>query len=85
MIVFQAKMKSTGETRTFTFNDLYGYEGEVCAVVIEANDTTKHLSRGGNWVLCYNKDSKILCDGPTRPAPAGLNPDLEITVLHTDG
>jgi hypothetical protein len=73
MIVFQAKKISTGETRTFTFRDLYGYEGEENGVFINSNESVEHLSDGGCWTLNNNSGSGM----------DGMNPDLEITVLDS--
>jgi hypothetical protein len=54
---FKATNTKTGETVIFTFNDLYGYEGEVCGVIIRDTDI----------VLVYNEHSSECERGGVNP------------------
>ena len=68
-MVFIAKKISTGETREFTFDDLYGYEGEVCGILLKEIKGSE-LSESGNWEINYNSGYGF----------NGMNPDIEITL-----
>ncbi len=86
MLTFHAKNLKTGEEFDFTFNDLYGYGGEICGVCVAPDKDKKRP----NEVIVYNKGSQIFDEFDTegnqivRNAPDGLNPDLEITVLQVE-
>lgn len=69
-LVFIARKKSTGVEREFTFDDLYGYEGEVCGVLFKPDEKDPKL---GCWVLNYNSGYDWDC---------GMNPDLEIRLKN---
>lgn len=46
-VIFHAIDKGRGKELTFTLNDLYGYEGEVCGVFIK--ETGVALNYNSGW------------------------------------
>jgi hypothetical protein len=68
-IVFIAHKISTNETREFTFDDLYGYEGEVCGVLLKPIENSG-LSENGCWEINYNSGYGF----------NGINTDIEISI-----
>lgn len=80
-IVFYARNKITGENFTFTFNDLYGYEGEDEGVFIQYNKTKINLPQSA-VNAGFNKDyynySSIALNYNSGSVFKGINPDLDI-------
>jgi hypothetical protein len=44
--IFYARNRKTGESFTFTFDDLYGYEGEECGVFIHGSGIALNYNSG---------------------------------------
>ena len=73
ILKFIARKKSTGEERLFSFDDLYGYEGEVNGVFLELIDGSD-LSESGNWKISNNSGYQH----------KGMNPDIEIFLVENE-
>lgn len=69
-IAFIARHRRTGETVEFTFEQLYGYEGEERGIMLGGHP---------NWTVKYN-DAYERVDGRAVAIPGRLNPDLDIRV-----
>ena len=79
--IFSARVKKTGEEFTFTFDDLYGYEGETMGVFIRRSigkiKTPEALLKCGYPKEMDNYVSEQL-NFNSRCEFGGMNPDIEI-------
>ena len=69
-VLYEAKCLKTNETIQFTLEDIYGYEGEVCGIVISGERPL-----GGHLMLSYNSGYGM----------RGMNPDIEISIVSING
>ena len=67
-LLFVAKNKVTGEQFLFGFTDLYGYEGEICGIILR-NGTV--FSENTGWT-------------PDQGSGCVLNPDIEIRLARIE-
>ena len=59
IVVFRAQCKKTGTIKDFTLEDLYGYEGEVCGIIIENSNNMVISFNSGCGMNGMNPDIEI--------------------------